>query len=202
MAKRHIAIFAIALAAIAAGVSVWRSTSIREGSAYIDDDADIELQEKRFDALVQKVKSYLMDNDGWLPADPYKALLLSGSVESSQDFFPGFDIVRFEFLSLPPRLNPNLALNRRAVLFWYLHRERSEKWICFMDGTWVREPARSSPSYDAAAQMKWRDDFHRAGYPYWKSVRDKAEWIERNRSNLVWDPELKLYVPQGDRGLE
>jgi hypothetical protein len=161
------------------------------------DEYDIRQRAKAFDTFVQQVVNYVIENDGYVPADPYRALVESGAVSSFDEFIYQMRPVTFDLDYIAVRLNSDMSSNFRGVFFYLLVEKIGEIWVCYTDGTWARESCKISfsvPPYQEN-MVTYRAMLTQAGYPYWHNTKTKAEWIKNNRDQLLWDPERKIYVP-------
>ena len=161
-------------------------------------DYEVQQMLKQFQRLVDGANSYIVENDGFIPADFYRALVDSGKVGSFEDFvFSDSRAARCQWWKIPPRVNPELRRNARGVLFWVFIDDVSETWACYFDGTWERETHDGRLGQMNYLQLgrKYTAAMHDAGFPSWMSVSEKREWIRENRDRLVWDDERRMYVP-------
>jgi hypothetical protein len=134
------------------------------------------------------MRAIIAEHDGWIPPDPYMALVSSGKVESFQDLVNA----RIQFLmeDLPPRIQSVPSQNAKGILFVADMSYLGEVWIYHLDGTWSRHS-----DHEASGLIEsWHEKFRRAGFPHWSSLKDRAAWIETHKNALVWDPNAKLYV--------
>lgn len=146
---------------------------------------DLDAEVNSFNRFVDLWNGYVRSHDGVIPTDPYRGLIDSGTVES-------YALLRgivFEG-SLPPRINPDLEQNPRRTVFFEVRNDLEEVWTVFADGTWSRVSFKD----DAKQDSDWHGALANAGYPEWKSAREKDAWIAENRDKLVWDAQKKIYV--------
>ena len=162
------------------------------------DDGEWDRDFDSFQRLAGACRTYIVAHDGFLPADPYRALLEAGAVDAFLDFQIGQEFVSFNTFELPPRLNVEMRLNPKHELFSVYYRGPNELWIMNMDGTVERRACGVDldvMAKNALASSAWSQQFHRAGYPYWESVPDKQKWTDSNKAKLTWDPAYQMYVP-------
>lgn len=191
----------LATAAAIAVLSFWCGRVSVTGTLLpVDRDGYETLQEvTRFEALVKRIRQYVETHDGQIPIDPYRGLVEAGTVESFFEFIFSGNVVSFDFNELPPMINPSLEQNARAPFFYVDMRTIEETWVCYLDGTWSRErwPGITCVTHSEFGKLMiaWRAAFHGAGYPYWGSLKEKAEWFDREKANMHWDGTLRMYRP-------
>jgi hypothetical protein len=141
-----------------------------------------------FNGIVKKWNDYIEARDGYIPVDPYTALLDSGIATSLRALVEGG--IRFT-RELPPRINPKLELNPKRMIFACDKPGRDEVWVYFADGTW----AQVAQSQYAHIDGSWWTVMQGAGYPrYWPTPEDKQKWIIQNRNRLIWDSAKGIYA--------
>ena len=161
----------------------------------------------QFVSLRDRVFKFIIANDGYIPADPYRGLIEAGEVESYREFMFGDHAVVFRPSHLPVRLNIEIPLNRPLVFFW-LWGPGGERWLCFTNGSWerwgdsekwvygtdgtCRHVAGCQPEYDFEVEASQL--LKKAGHPSWPRVDMKRRWIESNKSKLVWNAALGMYT--------
>ena len=74
--------------------------------------------EQPFYKIKERVLQLIIENDGYIPVDPYLALIQSGKVKSFYEFWIEDSIIAFDMKELPVRINPDLKQNRKIILFW------------------------------------------------------------------------------------
>lgn len=146
---------------------------------------DLGPDKEQFKRFVTIWNRYLQENAGFVPADPYKALVMSENIES-------FNAIRdIEFAPcLPVRLSEDPGKNPKEVLFWR-QVPGLGLWIGFADGTWTEE---ITENHRPADILFWCRVMRRGGFPEWNGVRNKEEWLATNRNSLIWDPKNQVYV--------
>lgn len=146
---------------------------------------DLDAEVNSFNRFVDLWNGYVRSHDGVIPTDPYRGLIDSGTVET----YAQLRGIVFEG-SIPPRINPDLRQNAKRTVFFQTRDELEEVWMAFADGTWSRVSFRNVAKQDS----DWQGALAHAGYPEWKSAREKDAWIAANRDKLVWDAQKKIYV--------
>jgi hypothetical protein len=145
----------------------------------------------KFDDQFERVRasweSYVKASDGFLPFDPYRALIDGGFLQSYMEFGD----IRFD-PCLPPRINPKIKLNRREVIFRETIPLLSEEWTYNADGTTERHAMSSNSDVYHWCRLKAI-----AGLPSWQSAEDRSKWLEDNRQLLIWSSEKGLFVVAG-----
>ena len=149
--------------------------------------------EAHFANIVAVWNRYVRAHGGELPADPYEMLLDSGATDGMRE------LRWYAFLLyVPPRINPDLPLNDKLLLFVWDRPDLGEQWGCYADGTWGRADVRNAPALGRAAGMQPdpMSKFKAAGYPVWRwaSLGERASWLAENRDRLIWDAGLRMYV--------
>jgi len=161
---------------------------------------------QQFTPLAKAFHDYLREHDGFIPADPYRALVESGKVTSFSDFlFDGHYAVPEPLM--PVRVNPNLEENPRfPLLLWFydtwwnsefdptMHSE-SYVWVAWADGTVTHERVAAGSPYIEAFN-RWEGLYKEAGYPNLLAMpfAERAKWIADHRDQLMWDAALRIYV--------
>lgn len=176
-------------------------------------DIEIEQEMARFVETKDIVFELIDENDGYLPADLYRALIETHKVESYA-YFSGESIV-FPLLRLPARVNTDLGQNRRLVLFWK-SVSMGEKWLCYSNGTWERWGKGGRRIYyrdgtckhlktdrlDYDFEIQAWDALKSAGYPVWRTVTEKEQWIRDNKKSLVWDETVRMYIVPTENSIQ
>lgn len=163
-------------------------------------DAEVREQFVRFQELCRNVGEYLVAQDGRVPADPYRALVDAEIVRYYEDFNFSGNVVSFNALKLPCRINTDLPKNVKAPFFCVLRPDIGEVWAWYIDGSCERESRRGtqdsgSMSSFSKAELSWMRKFHEAGYPYWVSPEEKTQWCQLHCGQLKWNADEGFYVP-------
>jgi hypothetical protein len=157
------------------------SKSLFRGEYY----QDVAHQQVGFQQFVDTWNKYVVKQDGFIPVDPYRGLIESGTFET-YDELRGIVFNR----CLPPRINPVLARNPKRAVFWQDREDLSEVWTAYADGSWARIPYGRSASNDD----DWCGLRAATGYPSWHTLSEKSEWVRTNKGRLVWDEMRRMYV--------
>ena len=198
---------------IVVGIFTWRSCTIFKNVLMLARFEDVE---QPFYKIKERVLQLIIENDGYIPVDPYLALIQSGKIKSFYEFWIEDGVITFDMEGLPVRINPDLKQNRKIILFWA--RVPGEwRLVCYCDGTtevwtksgkWIEVDAGErtyryvkgwKPPSDIDIRDEARQLLRKAGYPdwHWHSVEEKRQWIEENKNRLIWDNTLRMYVVKG-----
>lgn len=79
---------------------------------------DIRQEEQWFESILQSLILEIQVRNGYIPSDPYLALVESGRVKSFFEFMAFDRAIRIEPLQLPARINVNVEENAKLILFW------------------------------------------------------------------------------------
>ena len=163
-------------------------------------DAEVTNAFARFQQLHRDIGQYILKQEGRIPADPYRAFVDAKVVSSYTDFMFDGNVVVFNALELPCRINTDVSRNVKAPFFWVIRPDISEVWVCYLDGSCERESRRGwldpgSMSAFGKAFMSWSKEFHKAGYPYWVSFEEKARWCQTRGDRFEWNADKGFYVP-------
>lgn len=148
----------------------------------------LEDQDTMFSTLVNDWNKRVIENKGYIPGDPYRALVDWGVVTS----YAGLRQINFVGY-IPPRLNPDLSLNPKKAIFCQTRTDLKSQWVAYANGTWERLSTNSTP-----AEFRY-DDYVSAGYAH-VNMKERDAWIERNRARLVWDSGKRMYLVTEDNG--
>ena len=148
-----------------------------------DRQMEARLRAERFAEVWQE---FVKENDGWIPSDPYRALIEGGQV-GEYVAMRDLHFVRF----LPPRVHPDQKENAKLPVFSVVVEEGVSAWVYHGDGsieffTWDSDP-RPQP-------IDWPAVMRAAGFEEWKSVRERDEWVAKNKDRLEWDPQKRMFV--------
>jgi hypothetical protein len=94
---------------------------------------EIQTEDAQFARVVAAWNSFIVSHDGYLPEDPYSAILGSGAAAGMKQ------LRWYDFgVHVPPRINSELKTNLRWHMFVLRRDDLGQCWVCYGDGSWER----------------------------------------------------------------